>query len=271
MDNNLQPKPQGIKRVVAMIAVVILLVAMAVVYKFSPSASSFLSDLTAKGQWMLPVITVAAIVDSINPCAFSILLLTIAFLFTLGNTRKSILKVGGVYIFGVFLVYIVIGLGILKTLQLFNTPHFLSKFVALLLIAYGVIELLGEFFPSFPIKLKIPTGAHKIIARLMEKGSLPTAFLLGAVVGMFEFPCTGGPYLMVLALLHDHATYLRGFAYLIYYNLIFVLPLILILLIASDSVLLTKVQDWKKTNNTGMRLYGGLAVVVLGFLILFFN
>jgi len=216
------------------------------------------------------LITGAAIIDSVNPCAFSVLLLTIAFLFSLGSSRKSIIGTGATYIFGIFVVYILIGLGILQALQLFNTPHFMARVGAGILILVGGVEIIGEFFPAFPIKLKIPQKAHRTMAVLMQKSSIPMAFVLGGVVAMFEFPCTGGPYLMVLGLLHDQQTKLQGFAYLVYYNLIFVLPLVLILLIASNQTLLGRVQNWKKTNNWNMRVYGGLAMIALAILILMF-
>src|SRR3989344_2168614 len=199
-------------------------------------------NLSNEGSWLLPMVIVASLIDSINPCAFSILLLTLAFLFSLGKTRSKILQIGSVYILGLFVVYILIGLGILQVLHLFNTPHFMAKVGAYLLVALGAINLLGEFFPSFPIKLKIPEAAHHRMAVLMEKASMPTAFGLGILVGLCEFPCTGGPYLMILGLLHDQATYLRGFGYLILYNLIFILPLVIILAIASDRGLLERVQ-----------------------------
>jgi len=69
---------------------------------------------------LLPIITTAALVDSVNPCAFSVLILTIAFLFTLGRDRLNIFKIGLLYIIGIFIVYILIGLGILQTLQIFT-------------------------------------------------------------------------------------------------------------------------------------------------------
>src|SRR3989338_4627854 len=75
------------------------------------------------GALTLVLIIAAALVDSVNPCAFSVLLITIAFLFSLGQDRMKIAKVGAAYIFAIFIVYILIGLGILKTLYLFNTPH----------------------------------------------------------------------------------------------------------------------------------------------------
>jgi cytochrome c biogenesis protein CcdA len=213
---------------------------------------------------LLPIITVAALIDSINPCAFSILILTIAFLFTLGRGHLNILKIGSLYIAGIFMAYILIGLEILQVLKIFNIPNFMGKFGASLLIAWGIIELLGAVFSGFPIKLQIPRGSHKTMARLMEKGSVPTAFLLGGFVGLCEFPCTGGPYLMVLGLLHDQSTFLNGLAYLLYYNLIFVLPLVIILLIASNKTLLEKVQQWKSKNAKTMRFISSLAMIVLG-------
>lgn len=236
----------------------------------SISSAPFLWKISAGGTWFLPLLVVAAIVDSINPCAFSILILTIAFLMSMGKLRSGILKIGGVYILGIFAAYIAIGLGILQALHLFNMPHFMAKVGATLLIALGGISIINEFFPSFPIKLRIPHAAHSKMAVLMEKASIPTAFLLGALVGLCEFPCTGGPYLMVLGLLHDNSTFISGLGYLILYNLIFILPLVVILLIASEKSLLTKVQEWKKAENKNMRLWGGIAMVLLGLLIFAF-
>lgn len=216
---------------------------------------------------LISTTTIAALIDSINPCAFSILILTIAFLFTLERNRANILKIGALYILGIFTVYILIGLGILQTLRLFNIPNFMGKAGAILLILWGAIELLDAIFQSFPIKLKIPKGAHNTIAKLMEKGSTPTALALGGFVGLCEFPCTGGPYLMILGLLHDQATFWKGLAYLIYYNLIFILPLIIILLTASNKTLLDKVQQWKSTNVKKMRVASSLAMIILGGII----
>lgn len=238
-------------------------------FRFSGSGTQILWAFSDGGKWLLPLVGVAALIDSINPCAFSILILTIAFLFGIGSMRSRILSIGALYILGIFAVYMLIGLGIMQTLHLFDTPHFMAKVGASLLIALGLINVAGEFFPSFPIKLKIPTVAHHKMAELMARISLPTAFLLGALVGLCEFPCTGGPYLMVLGLLHDQATYFRGFGYLLLYNIIFVLPLVIILLISSDAVLVARVQAWQGRERGWMRLGGGIAMILLGIIILF--
>ncbi len=250
-----------------LVGVSVFLLGLVILLKTSNIGTTALWNLSAEGKWLLPLVGVAALIDSINPCAFGILLVTIAFLFSLQKTRASILKIGGIYILGLFTVYILIGLGLLQALHIFNTPHFMAKVGAALLIALGSINLVNEFFPSFPIKLRIPQVAHHKMAELMNKASLPTMFLLGALVGLCEFPCTGGPYLMVLGLLHDQGTYLAGVGYLLFYNLIFVLPLMVILFIASDNALLDRVKVWKKTETKHMRVWGGVAMVILGLLI----
>lgn len=245
----------------------VLLLGTALILQTGNIGTTALWNISGGGTWLLPLVGVAALIDSINPCAFGILLLTIAFLFSVGKGRASILTIGGVYIFGLFIVYILIGLGILQALHLFNTPHFMAKVGAALLVVLGGIHMINDLFPSFPLKLRIPQAVHHRIAWLMNRASLPAVFLLGVLVGLCEFPCTGGPYLMVLGLLHDQGTYLSGIGYLLLYNLIFILPLVVILLIASNHALLAKVNEWKKSETGLMRLWGGIAMVVLGILI----
>lgn len=256
------------KKLIFLVAVFVAFVGTVAFFRFTAFGTSFLWDLSNEGRWMLPLVLVAALLDSVNPCAFSVLLITIAFLFSLGRVRSQIMAVGGAYIAGLFLMYLAIGFGILHALHFFNTPHFMAKVGAVLLILWGVINVVNRFFPAFPIKLRIPHSAHRHMAVLMEKGSVPTAFLLGGLVGLCEFPCTGGPYLMVLGLLHDAATYLKGVGYLLLYNLVFVFPLLLILFIASNKTVLEKVEQWRKGKAEGEHLWAGIAMVVLGIAIL---
>lgn len=255
------------KKLILLIAIAILLFGSVLLLKTGNIGTTALWNLSGEGKFLLPLVSIAALIDSINPCAFSVLLLTIAFLFSIGKVRSGIIKIGGAYILGIFAAYILIGLGLLQALHIFNTPHFMAKVGAALLVALGGINLINEFFPAFPIKLRIPHAAHSKIAELMNKASIPTAFLLGGLVGLCEFPCTGGPYLMVVGLLHDQTTYLTGVGYLLLYNLIFILPLAIILFIASNDALLEKVQVWRKAETKHMRVWGGVAMIILGLLI----
>ncbi|MBI3041752.1 MAG: hypothetical protein HYY78_02890 [Betaproteobacteria bacterium] len=253
------------KGLAALVGISVLLVGSVLLFQSGNIGTTALWHLSNEGKWLLPLVVVASLIDSINPCAFSILILTIAFLFSLGRLRSGILQIGVCYILGIFLVYTLIGLGILQVLHLFDTPHFMAKVGASLLIALGLVNLGNHYFPAFPVKLQIPHAAHGKIAGLMEKASLPSALGLGGLVGLCEFPCTGGPYLMVLGLLHDQTTYAVGLGYLMLYNVIFVLPLAAILLIASDRTLVEKVEGWKKRSTRNLRFWGGgVAMIALG-------
>lgn len=228
-------------------------------------------DIRTYTGWMPALIGIAALVDSVNPCAFSVLFLSITFLFGMGKSRNDIIKAGLAYIFGIFAVYMLIGLGILKVLSLFNIPHLIPLLGASAIIAFGVIALINEFFPNFPIKLKIPKFAYGNIAKLMEKATLPAALLLGAVVGLFEFPCTGGPYLFVLGLLHDQENVLKGFLYLLFYNLIFVAPLGVILAISANKKVLESVDAFRRAETKQARIWLALIMIFLGSLIFVIN
>jgi cytochrome c biogenesis protein CcdA len=219
-------------------------------------------------QLTLPVVTTAALLDSINPCAISVLFLTLGFLASMNASRKKILTVTGLYIFGIFLVYVLIGLGILSVLSFFGIPKAISKIGAILLIITSLLNLAETYIPNFPIKLAIPSFIKPQIASLMYKATSISAFFMGVVVGLFEFPCTGGPYLMILSLLHDSSTISLGAFYLIYYNLIFISPLVAIMLLGSSQIVTNKIQSWRKKNSKNTSAITALATLVLGVIIL---
>ena len=239
-----------------------------IVLKFSPATSSLIWNASGGGVWLLPLVLISSLLDSVHPCSFSILLITIAFLFGLQMTREKILQIGGVYIAGIFASYLLVGLGLLKVLHLFNTPHFMGKLGASLLIIFGIINLINRFFPNMPIKLKMPSMVHGPMAKLLEKTSLAAAFGLGALVGICQFPCMGGPYLMVIGLLRDSQTYLAGFWYLLLYNLVLIVPLVLVLWFSADKNVVDKMQEWKRDNLERVRLIAGVIMIILGTLIL---
>lgn len=256
-------------KITKILLIVIVALAGIIALKNSPETSQIIWNLSNQGSWLLPLVVVAALLDSVHPCSFSILLITIAFLFGMQMERKKILQIGGAYVAGIFIAYLFIGLGILQVLHLFDTPHFMGKLGAGLLIVFGVINIINEFFPRFPIKLKLPDATHTAMGKLVKKASFPAAFGLGVLVGICQFPCMGGPYLMVIGLLRDQMTYAKGFIYLLLYNIILIVPLVAVLWIAADKDLLAKMQEWKISNVGRVKLWAGLIMILLGILILF--
>jgi cytochrome c biogenesis protein CcdA len=145
----------------------------------------------------------------------------------------------------------------------------MGRLGAVAVMVFGALNLLERFFGVKPIP-GIPASAHERMGKLLERVSLPAVFLVGVLVALCEFPCTGGPYLMILGLLHDSATYLSGFGYLLFYNFLFVLPLVAILAVASHKELLEKVNAWRKEETRKAKVWLGVIMLALGVIILFF-
>lgn len=259
----------SMKKLLIFGGVILVALAAIVVLKYAPATSGIIWNLSDGGKWLLPLVGVSAVLDSVHPCSFSILLITIAFLFGMQMTRGKILTIGGLYIAGIFVAYLGIGLGLFHVLHIFSVPHFMGKLGATLLIGFGILNLINWTYPSFPLKLKIPDGAHRKMAELMNTISSPAAFALGLLVGLCQFPCMGGPYLMVIGLLHDTATYAVGIGYLVLYNAILILPLAAVLYFAANKDVVDNMQSWRKTNVAAVRLWSGVAMVILGLLVLY--
>src|SRR3989338_8929145 len=181
--------------------------------EFLPATARALWTWSGEGRWLLPLVVASAIVDSVNPCAFSVLLVTIAFLIGIGKLRSDVRRIGMWYIAGIAAAYILIGVCIFHALHLFGVPRFMGKLGATLLVILGILQIASATTPSFPIRFRLPARARGRMSTLISNTSAPAAFALGALVGICEFPCTGGPSLMVIGLLHDTATRVRGIGY----------------------------------------------------------
>ena len=213
---------------------------------------------------LLPAVIVTGLLDSVNPCAFAVILLLLAFLFTLRKSRSHILKLGFVYVGMIFLVYFAIGLGILQAVRFSNDPHFVARAGAWLLIGLGVINLVEYLFPNFPIKLHMPKIAGARTNALIKQATLPTTMLAGLLVGLCTFPCSGGIYVSIITLLNAKTTLAWGVSYLALYNIMFVLPLIVILLLVSNRMAAKTWARWEREHSLKIRLWYGVIMVSLG-------
>jgi cytochrome c-type biogenesis protein len=217
-------------------------------------------------DYFLPLVISTAAIDSINPCAISVLLLSIAFLASVKKERKAILLSGFIYILAVFVSYILIGVGILHVLTQFGEAKLIQKIGAALIVLIGLYAILTELFPKMPIKLQIPSFSKPLIGKVIFMGTYPAAFVLGVVVALVEFPCTGGPYLFILSMLQARETLISGLGYLIVYNIVFVLPLVAVLLFAGNKKVVAWFEARKSKNARAFRITLNVGLIVIGVL-----
>ncbi|MBI2758949.1 MAG: cytochrome C biogenesis protein [Chloroflexi bacterium] len=224
----------------------------------------------------LPTVIVAAAVDGINPCAFTVLLLFITAMLatmqageqSMNSIRVRLLGQGGIYIAAVFLTYLALGVGLLKTLDIFTRQHLPARFGALAAILFGLWMLKDFFLPELGWRLQAPARVGDTAREMAKKATVPALIMGGFLIGLCTVPCSGAVYLGVLSLLALQPSALLGYSYLVLYNLIFVLPLVVILIAASARPTLNRLAHWNLHHKEWVRLALGGGVVVMGLLIL---
>lgn len=219
----------------------------------------------------LPLVIIAGLVDGFNPCAFAVLLLFITF--TMGmlqmnaDYRFGLMKMGSIYISGIFVTYVLIGVGILSAISFFSTTHAVGKAAAFISMLLGVV-LMKDYFVPGGLGLSIPQGMHFSISNWIRRTTTPGVFGAGVLVGLCTVPCSGGIYLAVLGLLSLQSTLSQGILYLLLYNFMLITPLVAVLLVSSNRVIVDKMVAWQSRNKTKVRLLMGSFMVAMGFVIL---
>jgi cytochrome c biogenesis protein CcdA len=219
-------------------------------------------------NWPLPLaVVISGLIDSFNPCAITVLLLFIGLMFSLNKSRKTIIAMGIFYILSVYVTYLLIGMGLMKLIIILDMPHLMAYIGAIIAIVIGLWNLKDYFFPNFGAVLKIPIWARQLISNWSHKATIFAAIIIGFLVGITEFPCSGAIYLAIIGLLSAKTSFLQGLLYLLLYNLMFVLPLIAIFLIASNRLVVEKMTFWSETKGYAMKLSLGIAMIILGVVI----
>jgi len=221
-------------------------------------------------ETMIPIVATTGFLDGIHPCAIAILIFFIAFLITLQKRFKNILFLGSIYITVIFLTYLGIGVGFLSGIVLFGEHHFFAKLGAWLLIFLGLINLKRYFFPGVRPLIKFPRVSNERIKTLLEKATISSIVVAAFLVGLCSVPCSGGIYAAITALLASQNTFFAGLLYLLLYNLMFVMPLIILLVFAANPYTLKKINQWQKRNSRVQKLIMGLFMIIIGASILIF-
>ncbi|MEW5902643.1 MAG: cytochrome c biogenesis protein CcdA, partial [Acidobacteriota bacterium] len=208
------------------------------------------------------VVILSAMVDSINPCAFAVLIFMLQYVGGIASRRRMI-NVGLVYISVVYVTYLLAGLGILASFQSLAMTDLVYKLAAVLALVAGLINIKDYFFYGQWISLEIPKKYGRIVERYVQQATLPAAIALGVLVSAVELPCTGGAYFAILAML-QWAPFWKAFTYLAIYNFFFVLPLIIILILFTLGYSADTLEKMRLEKRKYMRLGIGLLLLFLG-------
>lgn len=235
----------------------------------APSPLSKIKGIEAKQlaeTLTIPALIVAAAADSVNPCTFAVLILLLGTLLVAGR-RGKVLWVGLSFVAAIYISYFLMGLGIFTAIQSAGVQRPFVLAVSSLAILLGLWNMKDYFAYGKWFTIEVPQRWRPVVKRLTSSAvTIPGAFVVGVLDSFFLLPCSSGPYFAILALLHGvGVSRLLGVLYLLLYNFIFVIPLLLITLgIHLGFTTTARAERWRSARLGTLHFVAGLVMFLLG-------
>ena len=216
----------------------------------------------------------AGLVNGLNPCAFVTIVFFLSYLTFVGRGGKEILIVGAMFTLGVFVTYLLAGLGLSQVLEPLSGVQAALKrwvfgFTAVLCLALAGISL-HDFIKARQgktdeMKIKLSIDLRRRVNRVIREGSKMRAFYLvalgmGAIVSLIQLTCTSPIYIGIVFLIHDvPEMQSNALLYLLLYNLAYIVPLVIVFLVAYFGTSSEQLGDFITERTAAIKL---LTVVV---------
>lgn len=221
----------------------------------------------------LPVMTVVlALLDSFNPCAFFVLFFLLSLLARAGGRRRMLL-VGGLFVAVSGAVYFLFMNAWLNLFLVIGKLHWITLAAGLVALTIALLDIKDFFLLGHGPTASIPEGAKPGLFRRMRTlvgaERLPAVLLATLVLAVsansYELLCTAGFPMVFTRLLTLEGGGSYTF-YLVLYNLIYVLPMLLIVIAFAMTLGARKLTE---EEGRGLKLISGLMLLELGLVLLF--
>jgi hypothetical protein len=222
----------------------------------------------------LPVFTVViAGMDSFNPCAFFVLLSLLGLLVHAGSRNKMLL-VGSVFVFfSAFISLLVMAAWLNLFLVMANVKSVTAAAGAVSLFI-GAVNVKDFFAFKKGISLSIPESAKPQLfdrmRQLVRSASLLSILagttVLAILANFYELLCTAGfPMVYTRVLTLDRVPTLSSYLYLLFYNVIRVLPLFAIVVVFTVTLGRKKLTEQQ---GRALKLVSGMMMLGLSAMLL---
>jgi len=257
-------------------AKIILFFLMAVSFLLLPHISQAQEQVCKTGLQSLNLtpwaVACGAAVDAINPCALSILILLMASMLIEEEKRKKALITGFSFIAAVYLSYFLMGIGALALIRSYTLTYsrYFYDVVGGIAILFGLLNIKDYFwYGGAGFIMEVPLRWRPKMKELIRKATNPWgAFVIGLIISLFLLPCLSGPYVVILGMIAARTTLLKGFIYMIVYNLIFILPMSIVVVAMYFGLPPEKAEQWRKNKLRLLHLIAGIILIALGIVIL---
>ncbi len=213
----------------------------------------------------IPALLLAAAADSVNPCTFAVLVLLLGTLLVAGR-KGRVLRAGLAFTGAIYISYFLMGIGIFSAIQAAGIQRPFILGVSSLAILLGVWNMKDYFAYGKWFTIEVPQRWRPTVKRITSSVvSVPGAFAVGVLDSLFLLPCSSGPYIAILALLSRTTSRTQGMLYLLLYNFIFILPLLVITVAVQLGFTTTaRAERWRSQRLGKLHLISGVVMLFLG-------
>lgn len=212
----------------------------------------------------LLVLINAALVDAINPCAFAVLIILLATVINVKGRNQALFS-GLLFSLAVFISYLLMGLGVYKVITIFNLPSIISIMVGILAVLIGLADLKDAFWHGKIFLMEVPINWRPKMQEILRRVTSPIGAMgAGFLVSLFLLPCTSGPYVVILGLMSQNGGVSKALPLLILYNVIFILPMIVITLAMYFGMRMKKLEEWRQRNIRLLHAVAGIIMILVG-------
>jgi len=221
-------------------------------------------------------ITTLALADSVNPCEIAVLTMVLmSILIQNPDKRKKVLYAGLAFVSSVFIGYIFYGVVLVQFFKtatefLRQNSIFIYDVLAVFAMILGALNIKDFFYyKAGSVGTEMPLFLRPKVKRIINQiTSAKGAFIIGFLVTIFLLPCTIGPYIVASGILSSMSV-LQSSLWLVYYNILFVLPMLAITLIVYlGFAQIDEVSGWKEKNIKRLHLIAGILLFLMGLALL---
>jgi len=223
-------------------------------------------------------ITWLAIVDAINVCAFAVLTMVLmTILIQNPEKKKQVLLAGFAFSFAVFAMYFIYGAIIYTFFRgvaggIRGASPMIYNFFIVMLMIVGALNIKDYFiYKPGSFATEMPIFMRPKVRRMINRITSPKgAFVVGIFVTLFLLPCTMLPFFAAINKLTIFGyTFVQSIPWLLYYNVVFVSPMMIItLLIYFGFSRIENVSGWRERNIKLLHLIAGILLFVVGVALL---
>ncbi|MCX7005210.1 MAG: hypothetical protein NTV22_18325 [bacterium] len=214
-------------------------------------------------QFTLVLVMLSGLIDGINPCAISTLVFFMSALMVANIRGRALLVMGAAFCAASFATYFALGFGLLRILHSLRAFAAVQRGIELGMLAVLAVFALLSFRDAWryarhanpnEVSMQLSARMKERIHAVMRRGVRYHSLLLGGIVigclvTALESVCTGQVYVPTLVmLLKSQAGNLRAWLYLLLYNTMFILPLVLVFVLVYRGLNMQRLLAWSRRN-----------------------